>query len=160
MSLLTNYNSIIKHLYDDTFSRWSTPLFGVDGREKRKNQLNTSKSISQNMTTVSFDINEDTNQYEISAEVPGLSKKDLNINIEDSILEISGEKEFKEEKKKKNYHLVERSYGSFSRSFMLPNTIDESKIYAGVEDGVLAIILPKKKDIPPKKLAKKIVKIS
>jgi len=160
MSLLTNYNSIIKHLYDDTFSRWSTPLFGVDGREKRKNQLNTSKSISQNMAAVSFDINEDTNQYEISAEVPGLSKKDLNINIEDSILEISGKKEFKEEKKKKNYHLVERSYGSFSRSFMLPNTIDESKISAGVEDGVLTIILPKKKDIPPKKLAKKIVKIS
>ena len=102
------------------------------------------------------DIYEDENQLVLSAEVPGLEEKDVEIKIEDSTLIIQGERKMQKETKEENYHRIERAYGSFYRSFSLPNYIDQEKIHAENENGVLKITMPKKAELKPRKV--KIVK--
>jgi len=102
------------------------------------------------------DIYEDENQLVLSAEVPGLEEKDVEIKIEDSTLIIQGERKMQKETKEENYHRIERAYGSFYRSFSLPNYIDQEKIHAEHENGVLKITMPKKAELKPRKV--KIVK--
>lgn len=96
--------------------------------------------------------------YEITAELPGLDEKSVEVNVADGVLTFRGEKrEEKEEKdEKKNYHLVERSYGSFQRSFALPDNVEEDKIAADFEKGVLRINIPKTKPSAPKAETRKI----
>lgn len=101
----------------------------------------------------SFEIGETEKEFHVSAELPGLTEKDVNVSIEDNVLSISGEKKEEKDEKKKNYHLYERSYGSFSRSFTLPENVDADKISATVKNGVLEILIPKKA-VEPKKVKK------
>lgn len=89
------------------------------------------------------DISEDEKNIYIEAEMPGLKKEDVKISIEDDILTIRGERKQETEEKKKNYHRVERYYGSFSRSFTLGENIDRENIDAKYEEGVLRLTLPK-----------------
>ena len=93
--------------------------------------------------TPSVDIFEEDDTIVVKADIPGISKKDLNVSIDENILTLSGEKKQEEKVNKKNYHRVERSYGSFSRSFQLPGNIDRDKVKASFEDGVLKIRIPK-----------------
>ena len=81
--------------------------------------------------------------YHIEVDLPGVKKEDINIEIEDGGLRISGERKSKEEVKEENYYKVESSFGSFSRSFQIPKEIDVEKIHAESTDGVLEVILPK-----------------
>jgi len=104
----------------------------------------------------SVDIYEIDNELILTAEIPGLDEKDIEIQIEDNNLSIKGEKQFATETKEENYRRVERSYGSFCRSFSLPGHIDQEKIKADHENGVLKITMPKKKELKPKTV--KIVK--
>ena len=89
----------------------------------------------------------------ISAELPGLSKEDVKINIADDILTISGEKKQREKVEGNTYHRIERTYGKFQRNFSLPTHIQGDKVKAGFKDGVLTVTLPKKEEVKPKEIS-------
>lgn len=94
----------------------------------------------------SIDISESEDQFLISAELPGMKKEDINISLENNRLSISGERSFEKEDKGKKYHRVETSYGSFERSFQLPDNIDEESIKANYDNGLLNISIDKSED--------------
>ena len=89
------------------------------------------------------DVVETANAYEVHLALPGVNKEDFNIEVNDNYLTISGERKFQNEKKDKNYHAIETHYGSFSRSFTLPENIDASKINAKYNNGILEVTIPK-----------------
>ena len=89
------------------------------------------------------DIEEKDSTYEITAELPGMEEKDVEVTLSNGGLLIKGEKKAEKEEKKKNYYLSERSYGSFERYFGLPEDVDADKIAAGFKNGVLTVTLPK-----------------
>lgn len=99
------------------------------------------------------DIKETKDDFIISAEVPGISKEDVKINISDDTLTIKGEK--KEQKKEKDHNSlrIERSYGMFQRTFSLPTHVESEKVKAAYKDGVLTITLPKKEEVKPKEIS-------
>jgi HSP20 family protein len=101
------------------------------------------------------DVVEKEKAYEITAELPGMDEKNIEIKVSDDILSITGEKSEEKEEKKKDYYLSERRYGSFERSFRLPEGVDADKIEASFKNGVLTLILPKKPEAqkPEKKIA-------
>ncbi len=100
----------------------------------------------------SVDVTEDKDSVVVKAEMPGLNKDDIKISVQDSILTLKGEKKQEKEEKETDYHRIERSYGSFCRSFQLPTTVRADKIKANYEDGVLSIILPKTEEVKPKEI--------
>lgn len=89
------------------------------------------------------DIYEDENSIVLSADLPAMNEKDLDIHVKDGHLIVKGERKFENEEKKDNYHRVERRYGSFQRTFALPDTVDDDNISAKYDKGVLKITLPK-----------------
>lgn len=93
------------------------------------------------------DILEDEHAITIKTELPEMEKKDINVDVHDGVLTISGERKLEKEEKKENYTRIERSYGSFSRSFTLPESVDEKKIAAEYANGVLRLTLPKSKPV-------------
>lgn len=102
------------------------------------------------------DITEGDNEYTVKAELPGVSKEDVRITMQDNILTIRGEKKEEKETKESNYHRTERSYGSFQRSFTLPTHVKSDKIEASHKDGVLTITLPKAEEAKPKQIEVKV----
>lgn len=96
------------------------------------------------------DIYETENSIVLKAELPGIDPKDVEVRVEDNTLYMKGERKFEKETKDENYHRVERSYGSFARSFSLPNSIDADKVVAEYKDGVLNLTLPKREEAKPK----------
>ncbi len=102
------------------------------------------------------DIREDENQIVIKADVPGMEQKDINVNVDNGQLTISGERKFNDEENKDNYHRLERAYGKFSRSFSLPNTTDTGKISAAYTNGVLEVTLPKLEEAKPRSIQVKV----
>ena len=102
------------------------------------------------------DIAETETEFVIKAEIPEVKKEDVKISVEDGALKISGERKQEKEEKDKKFHRVERFYGSFMRSFILPDNIDESKIEATFKDGVLNVALPKTEKAKPKALEVKV----
>jgi len=100
--------------------------------------------------TPAVDIVENNDNYILRAELPGMSKDDVKITLENNLLTIRGEKKNESEKKEGNYHRVERSYGSFERSFTIPGTIKADNIDAQYKDGVLTLTLPKAEEAKPK----------
>ncbi len=100
----------------------------------------------------SVDIYETENELVLKAELPGVDEDDIEIKIEDSTLTLKGDRKFEKETKEENYHRIERSYGSFYRSFTLPRNIDQDKIKAESETGILKITMPKKAELKPKKV--------
>ncbi|MDX2141745.1 MAG: Hsp20/alpha crystallin family protein [Rhodospirillaceae bacterium] len=89
------------------------------------------------------DVVEAKDAYEITAELPGVVEKDVEVSVKDGVLSIKGEKKSETKKEDKNAHIIERSYGSFERSFMLPDDADESKINADFHNGVLKVCIKK-----------------
>ena len=102
------------------------------------------------------DITEDEKEYVIKAEIPELKKEDIKISVQDDVLSISGERKYEKEEKGKKYHRVERAYGSFIRSFTLPEDADGSKVNAEYKDGVLKIHLTKSEKAKPKAIEVKV----
>ena len=98
------------------------------------------------------DIYETPDQVVMKAELPGLSRGDIEINIRDNTLRLRGERKFEKEVKEENYLRIERAYGSFQRSFTLPATIQQDKIKAVFKDGVLELSLPKAEEARPKQI--------
>jgi HSP20 family protein len=89
------------------------------------------------------DITETDTAYLIKGEIPGVNKEDIKVNIENGMITMSGERKQEKEEKNKKFHRIERSYGSFMRSFRVPDNVDESAIKAEVKDGMLSVTMPK-----------------
>lgn len=102
------------------------------------------------------DIHEDKDGINISADLPGMTQKDVQVNIDNNVLTLSGERKLDREDKRDNYHRIERFYGKFSRSFSLPNTVDTDKVEAHMENGVLRIHLPKREEAKPRQIEIKV----
>src|SRR5215831_17200943 len=90
-----------------------------------------------------MDVTETEKEIEITAELPGLEEKDVEVNVADNILTIRGEKKVEKEEKNKDYHLSERSYGSFARTLKLPAGIEPEMVKASIANGVLKVTIPK-----------------
>ena len=99
------------------------------------------------------DVEEEKDSYRLHADLPGLDKKDINVKVENGVLTISGEKNIvKKDRKKDEYAYYERSYGKFSRSFQLPEHVDENNIKAGYKNGVLDLTIKKTEKARPKQI--------
>jgi len=102
------------------------------------------------------DITEDTKEYTVKAELPGLAKENVKVTVENGVLVIAGERKEEKEEKDKKHHRIERSYGSFRRSFALPEDSSGEKVTADFKDGVLKIHLPKDQTAKPKSVEVKV----
>lgn len=111
------------------------PLVAKNGGEK--------ETLAVTQWAPPVDITEDDKEYLVKAELPELKKEDVKVTVENSELTISGERKFEKEEKNKKYHRIERSYGSFVRSFTLPESVNGEKVKAEFKDGLLTVHLPK-----------------
>jgi len=102
------------------------------------------------------DVTENDHAYLLNVELPGVSRNDVKIVVQDNQLTIRGEKKQEKESKNSNYHRVERSYGSFQRTFTLPSTVKAEKIEANYNDGVLSITVPKAEEAKTKEIEVKV----
>ncbi len=136
-------------LFDDFGSGfWRSPFrsgFGVE--PSWQNQMTWA-------ATPAVDVVESEKAYEVTAELPGMNEKNIEVNLSNGNLTIKGEKQEEKEEKKKDYYVQERHFGSFERTFQVPEEVDASKIEASFKKGVLTVTLPKK--LEAQKLAKKI----
>lgn len=135
-----------------TLVRWNP--WGEYDRETSKfwNGLGRTAPNGQCNFVPLVDIREDENGFELYADLPGLTKGEVSINVEDGILTISGERKFENEEKSDEYRRVERGYGTFHRSFNLHDHIDTGHIQAVLENGVLKVNLPKREESKPKNI--------
>jgi HSP20 family protein len=98
------------------------------------------------------DVYEDAQKVVLKLEVPGVKAEDLDIKLENQRLTIKGERKFEEDHKAENYHRIERRFGSFTRSFTLPQTVDMENVSAGYDAGVLTVTMAKKAEAQPKQV--------
>ena len=145
--------------------RWSPARWDPFGEfstlQERMNRLfedltPTTRMGEGELTTGTFypsvDIYEGEKEITLKAELPGIDKKDVHVEINDGVITLRGERKIAMEDKKENYHRVERSYGTFNRSFTLPTTVDPGKVKAHYKDGVLEVTLPRKEEATPKSI--------
>lgn len=98
------------------------------------------------------DVYEDENSIQVRLEVPGVDEKDIDIQLENNVLTVRGERKFEKEEKEENFHRIERRYGSFTRSFTLPTTVNSDDVKADYDKGVLKIQLAKRAEAKPKQI--------
>jgi HSP20 family protein len=148
-----------------TLVRWD-PFRELEDMSDRLNRMFSRPSLPQansKETMVvadwapSVDISETEGEYQIKAEIPDVKKEDVKVTMEDGVLTIQGERKHEKEEKGKKYHRVERSYGSFVRSFTLPDLVDEGRVKAEFKDGILNLQLPKSEKAKPKAIEVKVV---
>lgn len=146
-------------------TRWS-PWRELEDMEKRLSTIfgrapisttgEKKEAISVAEWSPLVDITEDDKEYIVKAEIPDMKKEDIKINVHDDVLSISGDRKYEKEEKGKKYHRVERAYGSFMRSFTLPEDADGSKVNAEYKDGVLKVHLPKSEKAKQKTIEVKV----
>ncbi len=139
-------------------TRWE-PFREFSTLQDRMNRLfrdSFGESREEELTTTNFapavDVYEDEHQITLKIEVPGIEEKDIDVRIENNTLTVHGERKFEREEKEENYRRIERQYGSFTRSFTLPTTVDSEKVSANYDKGVLKIALAKKAEAKPKQI--------
>lgn len=98
------------------------------------------------------DIQETPEAYVFHAELPGLTKENIHITLENNILRISGERKLEKDVKKENFHRIERTYGTFARTFTLPTQVDNERVQAAFENGILRVDVPKAEQARPRKI--------
>ncbi|CAI4032063.1 Heat shock protein, Hsp20 family [Nitrospira tepida] len=144
--------------------RWD-PFRELEEMSDRLNRVfgrpSTAKSDGKETMTVadwtpSVDISETDGEYLIKAELPEVKKDDVKITLEEGVLSIQGERKHEKEEKNKKFHRIERAYGRFVRSFVVPDYVDESKIKAEYQDGVLHLHLPKSDKAKPRAIEVKV----
>jgi HSP20 family protein len=127
----------------ERMSRLFRDSYGTEGREEA-------------LTTTAFappvDVYEDEHNVTLKIEVPGIDEKDIDVRIENNTLTVHGERKFEKEEKEENYRRVERQYGSFTRTFTLPSTVDQESVQADYDKGVLKVKLAKKAEAKPKQI--------
>ena len=139
--------------------RWDPfrDLFGIKrDLDRFLGRWDDDEEASMALWRPAVDIFEDENSIVLRAELPGMKKEDVKINLENNVLSLRGDRKFDKEVKKENYHRIERAYGSFCRSFTLPTNVDKSKIEANYKDGVLEVTVPKSEEAKPKEIEIKV----
>ena len=104
-------------------------------------------SVAAQVLTPALDVKETEKELVVTADLPGIDEKDVNLTLQDGVLTMRGEKKSERKDERENFHLVERSHGSFQRSIRLPETIDEDKVEAHFDKGVLTVTLPKRPEM-------------
>jgi len=138
-------------------TRWD-PFRELNSLQSRMNRLFEEQygSRDESLTAGAFvppvDVYEDEHGIQLKLEVPGVDEKDLDIRVENNVLTVTGERKFEKEEKEENFRRVERRYGSFTRSFTLPNTISTEDVQADYDHGVLKIRLAKRAEAKPKQI--------
>lgn len=107
------------------------------------NFVDSKVSVSPMDFTPSVNTREGKHAYHVEVDLPGMKKEDINIDVKDNVITISGERKSKEEIKEDEYYKIESSYGKFERSFTLPENVDIENIHAQAENGVLEVVIPK-----------------
>jgi len=140
-------------------TRWDPirELYSLQNRMNRLFEEQYGGGKEDSLTTAGafvppVDIYEDEHSIQLKLEVPGIEEKNLDVKVENNTLTVSGERKFEKEEKEENFHRVERRYGSFSRSFTLPNTVDAENIHADYDNGVLKVRLAKRAEAKPKQI--------
>jgi HSP20 family protein len=118
---------------------WSSPM--------------STEEVSTRRWSPAVDIRETDEALVLTAELPGLTKEDVQITLENQVLTLSGERKFEKEAKGENYHRIERSYGAFTRAFTLPTHVKTEKVDASFEHGVLTVTLPKMEESKPRRIS-------
>jgi len=121
-------------------------IFSDFGRSEPADELTAGNFIP------AVDVYEDSQKLVLKLEVPGIKQEDLDIHIENQTLTVKGERKFEVNEKEENFHRIERRYGSFVRSFTLPQTVDANAVTANYDAGVLSISLTKKAEAKPKQI--------
>ena len=103
-----------------------------------------------------MDVSEDDKEYVIKAEIPEVKKEDVKVMVQDGVLVIQGERKQEKEEKGKKFHRIERTYGTFVRSFAVPDDADETKVMAEFKDGMLTVHLPKSEKAKPRAIEVKV----
>jgi len=144
MTMLTRWDPFREFVtIQDRMNRLFRDSFGPEGKD-------------ETLTTTAFappvDVYEDEHNVTLKIEVPGIDEKDIDVRIENNTLTVHGERKFEKEEKEENYRRVERQYGSFTRSFSLPSTVNHDNVQADYDKGVLKIKLAKKAEAKPKQI--------
>ena len=150
MNALTRWNPFEE--LDELQNRLST-FFGR-APVRRQNGEQENMTVAQWAPLV--DITEDDKEYLIKAELPEVKKDEVKVTVENGVLTITGERKFEKEEKGKKYHRVERAFGSFARSFTLPDDADANKVNAEFKDGVLKVHVAKSEAAKPKQIEVKV----
>ena len=141
--------------------RWVDPFKELSAIHDRMNQLfdetflharASEAAPAAAMWSPAVDIYESVDEIVVKAEVPGIDRDAVAVEVKDGILTLRGERKFEKEEKEENYHRIERSYGTFVRSFALPSSVDTEKVHAALKDGVLEVKLSKKEIAKPRKV--------
>jgi len=103
------------------------------------------------------DVAEEADRYILTADLPGLSREDIDLSITDDVVTLKGSRKSESEEKKQGYHRIERSFGTFQRAFRVPGGVDNAKVEASFKNGVLSVSLPKPEAVKPKQIDVKIV---
>ena len=131
---LTTLQDRMNRLFRDTYG---------DGRDEALTTSNFAPPV---------DVYEDEHNITLKIEVPGIEEKDIDVRIENNTVTVHGERKFEKEEKEENFRRVERQYGSFTRSFTLPTTVDADKVQAHYDKGILKVQLAKKAEAKPKQI--------
>lgn len=133
---------------------FSVPQVSMNRLNRMFRELHLPESPDEALTTANFappaDVYEDEHNISLNLELPGIHENDIDVSIENNTLTVSGERRFEKEEKEENFQRVERHYGSFTRSFTLPNSVDPEQISAHYNQGVLKIRLAKKAEAKPR----------
>jgi HSP20 family protein len=133
---MTKVHETMNRLFEETFS----PVLAREGR-------------GSGSWEPAVDIYETDDEIILKAEVPGIGKDQVSIEVKEGVLTLSGERKFEKEVKEEQYHRVERSYGAFHRTFTLPSSVDADQVNASLGDGVLKIRLPKREEAKARQIA-------
>jgi HSP20 family protein len=140
--------------------RWD-PFREMSSLQERMNRLMSDfrtrspfgeEEMAQGAWIPAVDIYETKESIVLNVELPGVTKEDIALEVKDSTLTIKGEKKLEKNVKEENFHRLERSYGSFTRAFTLPSTVQQDKVKAKFRDGILEIMLPKAEEAKPKQI--------
>ncbi len=141
--------------------RWTDPFRDIAVLQDRMNRLfgdflershPQEEGLGTGIWMPTVDIYETKDAIRVRADLPGVEKDAVHVEVKEGVLTLRGERKFEKEVKEENYHRIERSYGTFQRSFSLPSSVNEEKVSARMKDGVLEVELPKKEQAKPKQI--------
>ena len=144
MTVLTRWDPYRElNTLQDRMNRLFNASFSNEGRDE---------SLATSGFAPAVDVYEDEHNITLKIEVPGIDEKDIDVRVENNILSVHGERKIEKEEKEENYRRIERQYGSFTRTFTLPNTVDTESASANYDKGVLKVTLAKKAEAKPKQI--------